>query len=79
MFIVKMIYLVVSNTEFYQSPLKIHGTYDNLEDALKRIQTFGVEESKVGAWVSWRTVDKAHRFFLRKYPEGDCTCSIDGI
>ena len=74
-----MIYLVVSNTEFYQSPLKIHGTYDNLEDALKRIQQFGVEETKIGSWVTWRTVDKAHRFFLRKYPEGDCTCSIDGI
>ena len=48
MFIVKMIYIVYSSTEFYQSPLKIHGTYDNLEDALKRIQTFGVEETKIG-------------------------------
>ena len=79
MFIVKMIYIVHSSTEFYQSPIKIHGTYDNLEDAMKRIQQFGVEESKVGAWVSWRTLDKAHRFFIRKYPTGDCEFSIHGV
>ena len=74
-----MIYFVVSNTEFYQSPIKIHGTYDNLEDAMKRIQEFGVEESKVGAWTSWRTLDKAQRFFIRRYPTGDCDCSIHGV
>ena len=66
------VYVVYCNTELYRSLPKIYGTYMSMEEAINRIQHFPVLPNMTFYGKTWKTKDNALRFFIRKYPLGDC-------
>lgn len=67
------IYFVYCNTEFYQSTLRIYGTYMTMKEAVTRIESFPVKHKQKGPFGDfWISKDNSLRFFIKKYPMGDC-------
>ena len=75
-----MIYFVYRNTEFYQSQVKVIGTYYTKEDAIKRILAQGVKPMETGPFGEfWRTETHEFRYFIRGFPLGDCNIENMGL
>jgi len=75
-----MIYFVYCNTEFYQSQMKIIGTYYTKEEAIKRIVAQGVKPMEMGPCGDyWKTETHEFRYFIRGFPLGDCNIENMGL
>jgi hypothetical protein len=75
-----MIYFVYRNTEFYQSPMKVIGTYYTKEEAIRRIEAQDVKSMETGACGDyWRTETHEFRYFIRGFPLGDCNIEKMGL
>ena len=75
-----MIYFVYRNTEFYQSQMKVIGTYFTKEEAIERIVAQGVKPMETGACGEcWKTETHEFRYFIRGFPLGDCNIENMGL
>ena len=75
-----MIYFVYRNTEFYQSPVTVIGTYYTKEEAIQRIEAQGVKPMETGACGEcWKTETHEFRYFIRGFPLGDCNIEHTGF
>lgn len=75
-----MIYIVYCNTEFYQSRVKVIGTYFTKDEAIQRIEAQHVKTMETGVCGDfWRTETHELRYFIRGFPLGDCNIDHMGL